>query len=100
MSEIERAAEVLGPAAPFPAVDGEPVFAEPWEGRVFAMAVDLVERAGASWETFRSRLVAAIAEDPQRPYYESWVVALERLALETGTVSSDALARARSAAAS
>jgi nitrile hydratase accessory protein len=98
MTEIERAAAVLGPSAPFPTVDGEPVFAEPWEGRAFAMAVDLVVRLDASWETFRGRLVAAIAEDPERPYYESWVVALERLALETGAVSGDALDQARAAA--
>ena len=33
-------------AAPWPAEDGEPVFAEPWEGRAFAMALDVVDRAG------------------------------------------------------
>ena len=36
--------------------------------------------------SFREHLVAAIADEPDRPYYESWLVALERLALETGAV--------------
>ena len=38
----------------WPAEDGEPVFAEPWEGRAFAMALDVVERAGLPWEDFRT----------------------------------------------
>ena len=46
--DVARASTVLGDAAPFPTQDGEPVFAEPWEGRAFAMAVDVVGRAGLS----------------------------------------------------
>ena len=98
--DVGLASAVLGEAAPFPMRDGEPVFAEPWEGRAFAMAVDLVARAGLSWEEFRTRLVAAITADPHRPYYESWVVALESLALETTAVSAGDLARERDVAAS
>jgi nitrile hydratase accessory protein len=97
---VERAVAVLGPAAPFPMVDGDPVFAEPWEGRAFAMAVDVVERSGVAWEAFRMRLVAAIAQDPQRPYYESWVVALEGLVLDVGAVQPSDLERQRQLAAS
>ena len=93
--EVARAAAVLGATAPFPMVDGEPVFAEPWEGRAFAMAVDVVSRCGLPWEAFRSRLVAAIAADPHRPYYESWVVALEELVVATGAVSDAELADRR-----
>ena len=98
--DVDRAATVLGPVAPFPMVDGEPVFAEPWEGRAFAMAVDVVGRSGLPWEAFRTRLVAAIADDPQRPYYESWVVALEGLVLDAGAVTAPELARQRDVAAS
>ena len=97
---MARASAVLGHAAPFPMADGEPVFAEPWEGRAFAMAVDLVARAGLSWEEFRTRLVAAIGADPHRAYYESWVVALESLAVDTAAVAGDDLARERGVAAS
>jgi len=97
---IRRAAEVLGGTAAFPTVDGEPLFAEPWEGRAFALALQLLERTGLPWEAFRSRLVAAIDADPHRPYYESWLLALEALALDVDAVAPDALARQRAAAAS
>ncbi len=100
VDEVARAAAVFGGQAAWPAEDGEPVFAEPWEGRAFAMAVDVVTRGGWGWEDFRSRLVAAIEEDPRRPYYESWVVALERLVLDTSSVTIADLARARSGVAS
>jgi nitrile hydratase accessory protein len=63
-------------------VEPEVPFTAPWEGRVFAMAVALVRERGLPWDEFRSRLVAAIDEAPERPYYESWLVALERLAAD------------------
>ena len=34
---------------------------------------------GVDWDEFRDRLKAAIAERPDRPYYESWLDALEDL---------------------
>jgi hypothetical protein len=51
-------------------------FAEPWQARAFAMAVVAVERLGLPWDAFRDELKAAIAADPARPYYESWLAAL------------------------
>ena len=69
-----------GPTA-LPRDNGELVFAAPWEGRAVAVAVTLVDRLGLSWDAFRSRLIEAIAADPARPYYESWVAALESLVL-------------------
>jgi hypothetical protein len=59
-----------------------------------------VFKLGLSWEDFRRRLVSAIAEQPTRAYYESWLIALERLATEeAGTGESD-LERHRMRAAS
>ncbi len=58
------------------------MFAAPWEGRAFGLALDIVEQRGLPWDAFRELLIAAIAEEPGRPYYESWVVALERLVAE------------------
>ena len=78
----------LGDAAP-PMVNGEPVFAEPWEGRAYGLALDLVEGRGLPWEAFRSRLIEAIAQSTDRPYFESWVIALERLAAATGVTADD-----------
>jgi nitrile hydratase accessory protein len=82
-----RAAAVIeamaGPEAPRRA-DGELVFEAPWQGRAVAMALGLVERLGVGWEEFRRRLVAEIAAQPERPYYESWLAALESLAADHG----------------
>ena len=54
-------------------------FDEPWQPRVFAMTQALLETTGLDREEFRSRLVTSIADDPQRPYWESWLEALEQL---------------------
>lgn len=82
-----------GPAA-LPRDNGELVFGAPWEGRVLAMAVALVERLGLDWDDFRLRLIAAIAAAPDRPYYESWAVALEDLAVTLELTSAAELATA------
>ena len=65
-----------------PLRDGDPCFAEPWQGRAFALAVETVARLGIPWDAFRDRLVAAIAADPDRPYYDAWLEALEALVLD------------------
>ena len=54
-------------------------FTEPWQARVFAMAQIACEQMGLPWDAFRDRLKAAIAEQPERPYYDSWTAALEDL---------------------
>ena len=78
-----------GPAAP-PRSNGEVVFEAPWQGRVFGMAAAVVEtRFAGDREPFRQRLIAEIAADPERPYWESWAVALEDLVNDTGLVASE-----------
>jgi nitrile hydratase accessory protein len=74
----DEIATMDGAAAP-PRDNGELVFASPWEGRVFALAVAVVEQLGLPWDAFRLRLIDAVAEDADRPYYESWAAALESL---------------------
>ena len=63
--------------------DDQP-FTEPWQARAFAMAVVTADRMGVDWDEFRDRLKAAIAEQPERPYYEAWMDALERLVDDLG----------------
>jgi nitrile hydratase accessory protein len=75
-----------------PRNNGELVFAAPWEGRALAMAIGVVQSLGLAWDEFRLRLIAEIAADSERPYYESWLAALERLVVERGAVSADELA--------
>ena len=77
----DQAVAMDGPAAP-PLHGGEPVFDEPWQGRAFALAVETVARLELPWDAFRQRLIAAIAADTRRPYYESWLEALEALVLD------------------
>lgn len=76
-----------GPEA-LPRENGELVFEAPWQGRVFGLAVELVRALGLGWDDFRWRLTVAIDEAPDRPYYESWVVALERLVRDLGAETS------------
>jgi nitrile hydratase accessory protein len=65
-----------------PRANGELVFDAPWQGRVLAMAVGLVQQLDLSWDEFRVRLVNAITDSPDRPYYESWTAALEALVID------------------
>jgi hypothetical protein len=51
------------------------------------MAVGVVESLGLPWSAFQAQLIAAIADDPDRPYYESWLVALESLLRDEGIAS-------------
>jgi hypothetical protein len=61
-----------------PRSNGTPVFDAPWQGRALAMAVLVVQRTGRPWDDFRAQLIAAVNDDADRPYWESWVVALDR----------------------
>ena len=79
------AADANGPAA-IPRRNGEPVFNEPWESRVFGMAVGLCERGFYDWDEFRERLISEISSSEARheesTYYERFLRVLQRLILE------------------
>jgi hypothetical protein len=80
--------DVDGPAAP-PRSNGEVLFEAPWQGRVFGLAAAVVEtQFGGDREPFRQRLIAAIAAEPERPYWDSWAVALEELVTSSGLLTS------------
>jgi hypothetical protein len=66
-----------------PRDNGAPVFDAPWQGRALALAVLAAERTGREWDDFRVPLVACIEDDPGRPYWESWVAALDRFVTES-----------------
>jgi nitrile hydratase accessory protein len=70
-----------------------PVFNEPWEAQVFALAVRLSEAGCFTWAewatTLSQEIKAAQARgDPDlgQTYYQHWLNALERLCLEKGLV--------------
>ncbi len=60
-----------------------PVFAEPWEARVFALVVEMNARGLFAWDAFQALLVEEIrhseGEGLCRPYYMNWLLAAERL---------------------
>jgi hypothetical protein len=59
-------------------------FEEPWQARLFGTAVATVEALGLPWDAFRDELKAAVAADPDRPYFESFLAAFERLLADAG----------------
>ena len=78
-------------SAALPRRNGELVFDEPWEGRAFGLAVALNESGVYDWPDFSERLVEETAADKQQGryglYYQRWVRALERLALDHGLIT-------------
>ncbi len=76
-------------------LNGELVFEAPWEGRAFGLAVTLVEQGVFDWRDFQHHLVAQIGhvEEASGPhvYYEQWLAALERVALDNGLITAHEL---------
>ena len=79
-----------------PRKNGEMVFDETAEARVFGMAISLHEQGRFAWNEFRDRLVDEIAtaerEAMSSSYYERWLDALERLLIDKQFVSREELA--------
>jgi nitrile hydratase accessory protein len=92
---VERLIADMTGAVAIPRKNGELVFAEPWQGRAFGMAVALSEQGAFTWEEFRQALIAqvAVAEGAEGPfeYYEIWLATFERLLAAKGIVSPDEL---------
>jgi len=74
------------PAAP-PRKNGELVFAEVWESRVFGLTMALHAAGAFEWEEFRQRLIGEIAawerqherREAEWSYYACWLRAFEDL---------------------
>jgi nitrile hydratase accessory protein len=81
-------------AAALPRRNGELVFEAPWQGRAFGMALTVIERLGLPWAEFQRRLIDEIAMHPDAAYWDSWLAALERLAIDRSLVSGEELERA------
>ena len=59
-------------------------FEEPWQARAFAVTVALHERGTFAWAEWSELLGAALEAEPDRPYWRSWLVALEAIMLRHG----------------
>jgi nitrile hydratase accessory protein len=74
-------------------------FAAPWEARAFAIVVSLAEAGRFTWAewvaTFSREVAAAEAAaargEVPRSYYEQWLDAIEKLAIDKGFASTDQL---------
>ncbi len=83
-------------AAPLAQSDGEPVFDEPWQAQLLAVAYALAERgvfSPADWSnalgTELRRAEAAGAADSKSTYYAAALCALERLVADAGQVTAE-----------
>jgi nitrile hydratase accessory protein len=66
--------------------DGELIFAAPWEREIFGVTMAAHEAGLFSWEEFRARLIAAIADAERSDcgrfhYWACWLDAFEGLLL-------------------
>jgi nitrile hydratase accessory protein len=82
--------DVEGPAAP-PRANGELVFDEPWQRRLFATTMALCEAGAFTYGEFRQRLIHEIEATPG-PYWWSWQDALEHLLADRRLCQPDELA--------
>ena len=84
-----------------PRQNGNFRFDRQWESRAFGVALSLSKSGYFEWEDFRQNLISAIndweAENPNTSkgwdYYECWLLALERVTLQTGLINSEELAK-------
>ena len=75
-----------------PRRNGELAFDAPWQSRAFGLAAGVVSTSyGGNWTPFRESLKAAIAADADRPYWESWLAALEDLLTAAALVPAEVL---------
>jgi nitrile hydratase accessory protein len=90
--EIDREIANMQGTTALPRKNGELIFSEPWEGRVFGMTITLHGEGTYPWEEFRHRLIAevnstACKSGPVPDYYEHWLAAFEQLLLEKGIMT-------------
>jgi nitrile hydratase accessory protein len=69
----------LSDSIAIPRDEDGPVFAEPWEAQAFAMAVKLHDAEVFTWKEWAETLGAELRSEPERPYYQCWLAALEKL---------------------
>jgi nitrile hydratase accessory protein len=99
---VDAASPLLERALPAE-VDGDRVFAEPWEAKAFAMIVMLAQAGHFSWaewvECFSKEVAAAAAVEAgggtPRTYYAQWLDAAEKLLVGKGLISAAQLAAKR-----
>jgi nitrile hydratase accessory protein len=94
-ASVDGVVAAMAGRAALPRRNGELVFEEPWQGRVFGMAVALHEQGVYGWEEFRQALIAQIAaaeaRGPEFAYYDIWLATFEELLARKGLVTAEEL---------
>jgi len=91
----QRIGQLNGGVAAPPTLCNNLQFEEPWQGRIFGLALALSEAGNYPWESFRQSLISTIAEweaahardDPSWRYYEQWLAAFEKLVIDLGVIN-------------
>jgi nitrile hydratase accessory protein len=94
-----------GEADTSPPSSGDPVFAEPWQARAFALTLKLTEGGHFSRKEWSAALSQALRDptatcgaiDDGTHYYEHWLTALETLARQKGLTDEVALSARKEA---
>ena len=89
--EPSRLVSQMEGAVAVPRKNGELVFEEPWEGRVFGMAVALHDQRLYAWQEFQRSLIEEIAKAETAAntgrYYERWLASFEQLLADKGVIT-------------
>ena len=98
MASADDIGTALGEALQPPMANGEVLFEEPWQGRVFGMAVARHESGLFAWSEFQASLIDVIGAwdrqaDDADPYvyYEHFQQALHNLLARKGLVNAASL---------
>jgi nitrile hydratase subunit beta len=86
LNDMGGRSEFFGPVAH---ETDEPVFHEPWEGRVFGMSVFVLPLLGRNVDAFRFAQERLPREVYLSGYYRRWLAGLERRLVEAGFLGSD-----------
>ena len=93
------ATSMMGSKESPPRSNGELKFERDWEGSAFGIALALAKKGHYEWEDFRQQLILSIAEweakhdsnHPSWDYYQRWLIALERIAIESELIDEQEL---------
>jgi len=93
------ASDLIASSTSIPVGKDGPVFAEPWQAKVFAMTLQAHEAGAFTWGEWASALGAELARDPdgRGDYYDHWLTAFEALLAGKGVAAAGALSDLRAA---
>jgi len=90
--------DLLAALPAIPKDEGGPVFAAPWEARVFAMTLKAHDAGLFSWNEWAETLGTELHKDDDLPlgttapgYYDHWLSAFERLLTQKGIAAGSVL---------